>query len=76
VDPSPEVLTIRHVTALARPPFPGVRPLFPLIIGVLQQLPIQGIAIWLKLVTALAELGTLEGGGADRATMREFRGRA
>jgi hypothetical protein len=61
---------------LALPPFPGVRPLFPLIIGVLQQLPIQGIAIWLKLVTALAELGTLEGRGADRATMREFRGRA
>jgi hypothetical protein len=34
------------------------------------------VAIALKLVAALAELGTLEGGGADRAAMRELRARA
>jgi hypothetical protein len=76
VDPPPEVLTIRHVAALARLPLSPIRPLQPLVVRVLQQLTVQGVAIGLKLVTALAELGTLEGGGADRATMREFRGRA
>jgi hypothetical protein len=75
MDPAPQVATMRHVAALALPPFPGVRPLFPFIIGVLQQLPIQGIAIRLELVTGVAELRPLKRGAADRAAMGDLRGR-
>src|SRR5262249_9511535 len=66
-----EMTTVGHVTALALPPFTRGGTPAPLLVGILEQLAVDGEAVRRELMAARAELGPQVDGGRREAVVRK-----